>query len=157
MNIIPPPKKMNRLWGLHFTTAVVILLFPLSSSTRTSDHTGGSSTSPSVHMLKAEAHFRMHTEEVPRKCWLNTWGKWISWCLAFWQWWIVTPSSCWAWVQKGRTSSCALLSLSMGNLIYFCEFLNIYNPFTEDLLGGICLLWEVKERPRKWFSILSAS
>jgi len=44
--------------------AVPILLFPLSSSTRTSDHTGGSSTSPSVHMLEAEACFRMHTEEV---------------------------------------------------------------------------------------------
>lgn len=55
---------MNRLRGFHFTITVVILLFPLSSSTRTPDHTGGSSTSPSIHIPKAEAHFRMHTEEV---------------------------------------------------------------------------------------------
>lgn len=28
----------------------------------------------------------------------------------------------------------------MGNLSYFYEFLNIYNPFIKDLLGGVCLL-----------------
>lgn len=50
-----------------------------------------------------------------------------------------------------------LFPLLMGNLSYFCEFRNIYNPFIEDLLGGVCLLWEVKERPRKLFSTLSAS
>lgn len=30
----------------------------------------------------------------------------------------------------------AVSPLFTANLIYFCEFLNIYNPFIEDLLGG---------------------
>lgn len=50
-----------------------------------------------------------------------------------------------------------LFLLFMGNLSYFSEFLNIYNPFIKDLLGGVCLLWEVKERAKKLFSTLLAS
>lgn len=97
----------------------------------------------------------------PGNCWLNFrphgWGKQASSCFAFQGLWVVTPIQLPSLSSNRENIQLCLFPLFRGNLIYFCEFLNIYNPFIEDLLGGICLLWEVKERPRKWFSILSAS
>lgn len=171
-NIIPKKEiaGRSRMWGWHYTKAVAVLLLPLFQSIRTLDHTVRSTTPPSPHVLKAEAHFRICAEEVfsfhcvcrivPESVGSildHVWGKWASSCFAFQGSWVVTPIQLQSLSSNRENIQLCLFPLFTGNLIYFCEFLNIYNPFIEDLLGGICLLWEVKERPRKWFSILSAS
>ena len=48
----------------HYTKLVAVLLLPLFPSIGTSDHTVRSTTPPSAHTLKAEARFRICTEEV---------------------------------------------------------------------------------------------
>lgn len=160
------------MWGCYYTKAVAVVLFPFFPCIRTWEHTVRSTTPPSAHKLKAEACFRICTVEVfsfhcvcridPESVrstldiWYG-WGRWASSCFAFQGWWVVTPIQLPSLSSNKENIQLCLFPLFTGNLIYFCEFLNIYNPFIEDLLGGIFLLWEVKERPRKWFSILSAS
>lgn len=168
-NVIPNKEmaERSRMWGWHYTKAVTVLLLLLFPSLETMDHTMRSTTSLSAHTLKAELCFRICTEELvgiqnsPRKCWLNfrphDWEKWMSLHFVFQGQWVVTSTQLLRLSSNRENIQLCIFSLFMGNFIYFCEFLNIYNPFIEDLLGVICLLWEVKERPRKWFSILSAS
>lgn len=69
--------------------------------------------------------------------------------LWFQGWWVVSLTQLSSLSSNRENIQLCFFALFIGNLVYFCEFLNIYNPFIEDLLGGICLLWEVKEKPRK--------
>lgn len=136
---------------------------PSLPPTWTSDHAMRNIIPPSAHMLKAEACFRICTDNVfvwlplfveqPQKVLAQLQTTWlrkvrifmlcISGILDSYPIPLLSLSS-----NRENIHLC-LFPLFMGNLSYLREFLNIHNLFIKDLLGGVCLLWEVKERPRK--------